>query len=125
VGRDTGAIQPGVPRPGPAGAHAADPGRAATGPGLSATADPDLAQTQEPYAYAGGDPVINTDPTGDELVFAGWMFGYTNWIGGDNEEGSIGWVSKHLGIDINLGVVQVHVNNVQVALSYWIAVFRW
>jgi RHS repeat-associated protein len=28
--------------------------------------DPDLAQTQEPYAYGGGDPVINSDPTGDD-----------------------------------------------------------
>ena len=45
------------------------------GTGQFVSVDPGLVQTQEPYAYGGGDPVINTDPRGDEWVFKGWMWG--------------------------------------------------
>ena len=35
--------------------------------------DPLIAQTLQPYAYAGGDPVRNTDPSGK------WFIGVTTW----------------------------------------------
>ena len=57
------------------------------GTGQFLSVDPDLAQTQEPYVYAGGDPVINTDPTGDEWVFKGWTFATTQWFGTENQKG--------------------------------------
>jgi len=95
------------------------------GTGQFLSVDPDLAQTQEPYAYAGGDPVINTDPTGDEWVFRGWTFGYTQWFGTSDRGGVLGWISRHISIDINLKIVQLHINNLQMALSYWIAVWQW
>src|SRR6202044_2859497 len=45
--------------------------QASTGQFISV--DPDIAQTLQPYVYAGGDPVSNVDPTGNSWV----------WYGGD------------------------------------------
>jgi uncharacterized protein RhaS with RHS repeats len=41
----------------------------ATGQFLSI--DPELGQAQQPYAYVGGDPVNETDPTGDMIPISG------------------------------------------------------
>jgi RHS repeat-associated protein len=38
--------------------------------GQSTSVDPALAQTSAPYAYAGGNPVTNTDPTGRSTVLS-------------------------------------------------------
>jgi hypothetical protein len=39
--------------------------------------DPDLAETGEPYVYAGDDPVNAADPSGDWLVYLGISHGLT------------------------------------------------
>jgi hypothetical protein len=44
--------------------------------------DPDLAETDQPYAYAGDDPVNESDPSGDWV----WLFGITHGFSPDDAQ---------------------------------------
>ena len=70
------------------------------GTGQFISLDPDVRQTQQPYAYANGNPVSNTDPSGDSAAgYAFWgpfcFYGYC--LGGGSLLGYIQgfglWVS--------------------------------
>jgi RHS repeat-associated protein len=89
--------------------------------------DPDLAQTQEPYAYGGGDPVINSDSTGDDWVFLGWTHGQRGWFP-TGYNGPFGWLIhwwvRNLAISLDLGIFSVTASP-QVAFTWWIAWYQW
>jgi RHS repeat-associated protein len=88
--------------------------------------DPDLTQTLEPYAYAGGNPITNSDPTGDEWRFAGWTIGYTPWFSVPLTK----LLANHIGdiiqkLNLNFRIFTFSVDDVLQSLTFALAFYQW
>jgi RHS repeat-associated protein len=95
----------------------------ATGQFLSA--DPDVTQTQEPYAYAGGNPITNSDPTGTNWRFYSSKtinYGWHGWLSGRS---FYNYIQNHIFLGLNIKIVSLYITIPEMDYINKVVAYRW
>jgi RHS repeat-associated protein len=95
----------------------------ATGQFLSG--DPDVTQTQEPYAYAGDNPITNSDPTGmDWRLYSSKTINY-GWHSLLSGGPIYTYIKNHIQIGFNIKIVSLFITIPDMDYINKVVVYRW